>query len=84
MSRQNHDGMFITTDAGDTWQRIENGLPKSNLSTAPEQRVFGFPVEIDRKTGYAYSFPLEGNDFRYAHGGMLRVYRTCDDGISCR
>jgi hypothetical protein len=80
--RQNHDGMFLSEDAGDSWRRIENGLPRGVLTFAKEPGVFGFPVEVDPATGYAYAFPLAGDDFRYPPEGKLRVYRTTDRGNS--
>ena len=45
--RQDHTGMYRSRDAGDTWERIENGLPS----------WFGFPVVIDRRTKTLYAFP---------------------------
>jgi photosystem II stability/assembly factor-like uncharacterized protein len=77
--RQDHRGMYRSLDGGDSWQRIENGLPVGQLSEGL-QCAFGFPVEVDPATGWAYAFPLAGDDFRYAPGGRLRVYRTRDGG----
>ena len=44
--------------------------------------AFGFAVEMDPATDYAYAFPLAGDDFRYAPEGRVRVYRTRDGGDS--
>ena len=38
--RREHVGMFRSRDGGESWQRIENGLPS----------WFGFPVAIDRRS----------------------------------
>ncbi len=77
--RQEHNGMFRSLDGGDHWQQIENGLPASVLSSG-RQCSFGFAVQLDPASGYAYSFPLAGDDFRYAPEGRARVYRTRDGG----
>ncbi len=79
--RQEHTGMFRSQDGGDSWERIENGLPIGQLSSG-DQCAFGFAVELDPATGYAYAFPLAGDDFRYAPEGRVRVYRTHDGGES--
>lgn len=77
--RQDHRGMFRSLDGGDSWQRIENGLPLGHLSEGHDC-AFGFPVELDPATGYAYAFPLSGDDFRYPPEGRVRVYRTRNGG----
>jgi photosystem II stability/assembly factor-like uncharacterized protein len=77
--RQEHRGMFRSVDAGDHWELIENGLPVSELSDGG-RCSFGFAVQVDPLTGYAYSFPLAGDDFRYSPEGRLRVFRTRDGG----
>ena len=42
--------------------------------------AFGFAVAFDPGSGSAYCIPLEGDAFRFPHGGRLRVYRTRDGG----
>jgi photosystem II stability/assembly factor-like uncharacterized protein len=79
--RQDHQGMYRTLDGGDSWERIENGLPLGELTYGGEA-AFGFPVVVDPHTGAAYAFPLEGDDFRYPFEGRVRVYRTRDGGDS--
>ena len=79
--RQEHSGMFRSLDGGDSWERIENGLPLGQLSMGGEC-AFGFAIEMDPATGYVYAFPLAGDDFRYAPGGSVCVYRTRDAGAS--
>jgi photosystem II stability/assembly factor-like uncharacterized protein len=77
--RQDHRGMYRTGDAGDSWQPIENGLPLAELS---DGRVcaFGFPIAFDSGSQSAYAVPLEGDNYRFPHGGKLSVYRTRDGG----
>ena len=71
--------MFRSLDGGDHWEQVENGLPPSELSNGG-QCSFGFAVQVDPATGYSYSFPLAGDDLRYAPEGRVRVYRTTDGG----
>ena len=47
--RQDHRGVFRTTDGGDSWVRIENGLPAN----------FGFVVWRDHGSGRTFTIPLE-------------------------
>lgn len=69
--RQDHTGMFRTTDGGDTWTRIQEGLPSR----------FGFPIARDRQ-GTLFAVPLESDEYRLPVGGRLRVYASTDDGDS--
>jgi len=71
--QQNHMGVFKSTDGGDAWQRIQEGLPSE----------FGFPVVMhpgDAKT--LYVLPLESSEYRFFIGGRPAVYRTRDGGGS--
>jgi hypothetical protein len=70
--RQDHRGMYVTRDGGDTWQAIQDGLPST----------FGFPLAIDPATRALYSVPLESDEYRMPHGGELTVYRSRDEGAS--
>ena len=79
--RQDHRGMYRTDDGGDTWRLIENGLPVSKLSDDHEC-VFGFAIGLDPKSQSVFAIPLESDNFRYPHGGKLRVYRTRDGGAN--
>ncbi len=79
--RQDHRGMYRSRNGGDSWETIENGLPLAELSDG-RRCVFGFPIEMDPKSGSVFAVPLEGDSFRYPHGGKLRVYRTQDGGES--
>lgn len=69
--RQDHSGMYRTTNGGDSWERIENGLPSS----------FGFPIVVDAR-GRVFVIPLESDEYRMPSGGRLRVYRSTDGGDS--
>lgn len=79
--RQDHRGVYRTTNGGDTWEVVENGLPTSVL-TDEHRCSFGFPVGFDPASRSAFVIPLEGDSFRFPHEGRLAVYRTRDDGAS--
>ena len=66
--RQDHKGVFRTTDGGDHWERIERGLPAG----------FGFPMV--RAGGALFVVPLEADEYRVPVGGELAVYRSDDGG----
>lgn len=71
--QQNHKGVFRSVDAGDTWQRIENGL----------EGWFGFPMVMhphDPKT--LFIVPEETDEFRMPKDGRLTVFRSRDCGDS--
>ena len=71
--QQNHRGVFRSTDAGDTWARIDAGLPST----------FGFPLVVHpREPGTLYVFPLESDERRLAIDGRPAVYRSTDAGGS--
>ena len=71
--KQNHAGVFRSTNAGDSWERIENGLPST----------FGFPMVMHpRNSDTLYTVPQESDEYRYAKNGELAVYRTTDSGDS--
>jgi hypothetical protein len=71
--QQNHQGVLRSADAGDTWERIEDGLPSR----------FGFPMVMhpaDSRT--LYILPLESDEYRFFPGGAMAVYRSRDGGDS--
>jgi len=68
--RQDHMGVFRTTNGGDSWERIQNGLPSR----------FGFPIERDPVTGRLFLVPLEADEFRSPVGGRFAVYASDDNG----
>lgn len=70
--RQDHSGVYRTADGGDTWERIENGLPAG----------FGFVMWRDDGSGRLFTIPLEADSNRVPVDGELRVYRSDDDGDS--
>ncbi len=70
--RQDHRGMFRSSDGGDHWERIENGLPSG----------FGFPLVRDPGSGALFCVPLESDEYRVPIDGRLTVYRSTDDGDS--
>ena len=66
---QFHGGVFKSTDAADSWQPIEEGLPSN----------FGFPMGISA-SGDLFVVPLESDMQRHVKDGQLRVYRSQDGG----
>jgi photosystem II stability/assembly factor-like uncharacterized protein len=70
--RQDHSGMYRTADGGDTWERIESGLPSR----------FGFPIVMDLRTRSLFAVPLESDEYRLTTEGKLRVYRSRNGGDS--
>lgn len=70
--RQDHTGVYRTTDGGDHWERIEDGLPAN----------FGFVMWRDDGSGRLLTIPLEADANRVPVDGALRVFRSDDDGAS--
>jgi photosystem II stability/assembly factor-like uncharacterized protein len=70
--QQNHCGVYVSDDRGDSWDRLDgNGLPSS----------FGFPILLDPgDPDVAYVIPETGFEYHYSPGGRLAVYRTRDRG----
>jgi|DewCreStandDraft_5_1066085.scaffolds.fasta_scaffold00240_69 photosystem II stability/assembly factor-like uncharacterized protein len=68
---QHRDGVFASVDGGETWQRIDQGLPGR----------FGFPICVTR-TGAVLVVPLESAERRVPPEGRLRVYCSRDGGTS--
>lgn len=72
--RQDHAGVYRTTDGGDSWERIENGLPNES--------GFGFPIVRHDASGAIFIVPLESDEYRLPVDGKFRVHRSLDDGDS--
>jgi photosystem II stability/assembly factor-like uncharacterized protein len=72
--RQDHQGVYRTTNGGDSWERIENGLPAR----------FGFPIAIDARTRALFVIPQESDEYRMTPNRRLGVYRSRDGGDSWR
>ncbi len=71
--QQNHLGVFRSRDAGDNWERCENGLPAR----------FGFPIAMHpRDHDTLYLIPQESDEFRIFPDGKLTVYSSTDAGDS--
>ena len=71
--QQNHQGVFKSTDAGDSWQGAQEGLPSE----------FGFPMVADPNDGNTlYTLPLESSEYRFFIDGQAAVYRSRDAGDS--
>ncbi len=72
--RQDHMGVYRTTDGGDSWEKIEEGLPAG----------FGFAMVRDAQSGRLFVVPLEGAENRTPPGGRLTAYVSSDGGDSWR
>lgn len=72
--QQNHCGMYVSEDGGQTWESIEAGLPST----------FGFPAVVHpRCADTLYLIPLNGDMLgRYVPNGRAAVWRTRDAGKS--
>lgn len=68
--RQEHRGVFRSSDGGDSWERIEHGLPSA----------FGFPIVMDESTGSLFIVPMESDENRLPVDGEFRIYRSTDGG----
>lgn len=66
---QEHRGVFKSTDGGDTWNSIEEGLTLRE-GDAP----FGFPIAVS-PNGDLFLVPLESSEQRSMRDGKLLVYR---------
>jgi hypothetical protein len=69
--RQDHRGVYVSTDAGDHWTRAEHGLESS----------FGFPLAVDPRSRSVFIAPMESDEYRIPKDGRLAVYRS-DDGAA--
>jgi hypothetical protein len=70
--RQDHRGVFRSSDSGDNWERIENGLPAG----------FGFVIWRHSPSGRLLTIPLDSDDNRVPVDGTLRAFASDDDGDS--
>lgn len=71
--QQNHAGVYRSRNGGETWERIENGLPTQ----------FGFPMVMHpRERETLYTVPLESDEYRLTSDGKPAVYRTTNAGDS--
>jgi hypothetical protein len=70
--QQNHFGVYLSDDRGDSWARVdENGLPSG----------FGFPLMLDpADPDAAFVIPEESPEYHYSPAGRLAVYGTRDAG----
>lgn len=71
--RQDHTGVYRSTDGGDTWQRSDRGLPGAG---------FGFVMWRDHASGRLFTQPLHSDQQRLPVDGAFRAYRSDDDGAS--
>ncbi|HEX4187071.1 MAG TPA: hypothetical protein VHY83_04150 [Solirubrobacteraceae bacterium] len=72
--QQNHFGVYLSDDQGDTWIRVDgNGLPSG----------FGFPIMLDPNDAEkAFVIPEKSPEYHYSPAGKLAVYETRDSGMS--
>lgn len=70
--RQDHMGVYRTADGGDSWERIERGLPAG----------FGFPIVRDDASGALFVVPLAADVNRTPVDGRFAAWRSTDGGDS--
>lgn len=70
--RQDHRGVYRTDNGGDSWVRIEEGLPAG----------FGFAIGRDNASGALFVVPLQSDENRLPVDGDLAAYRSQDEGDS--
>ncbi|MDP9406168.1 MAG: exo-alpha-sialidase [Actinomycetota bacterium] len=70
--RQDHRGVYRTADGGDSWERIERGLPAA----------FGFPIVRDNASGALFVVPLAADENRVPVDGRFAAWRSLDGGDS--
>lgn len=70
--RQEHGGVYISQDGGDTWRRTEEGLPGN----------FGFPIAREGSTGSLFLVPLHSDMQRHPVDGRFAAYRSTDGGAT--
>lgn len=70
MWRQDHAGVFRSENGGDTWERIENGLPAG----------FGFVMRRDHASGRLFVVPLHSDVNRVPPEGRFGSWMSPDDG----
>lgn len=70
--RQDHMGVFRSDDGGDTWDRIEEGLPAG----------FGFVMRRDHASGRLFVVPLTADSNRVPVAGRFGAYLSEDGGDS--
>lgn len=68
--RQDHSGVYRTTDGADTWERTEQGLPAN----------FGFPAVMDTGSGRVFLAPQHSDGQRVPVDGRFGIYRSDDGG----
>ncbi|CAN5834321.1 hypothetical protein BH23ACT5_BH23ACT5_04350 [soil metagenome] len=72
MWRQDHVGVFRSSNGGDSWERIENGLPAG----------FGFVMRRDHSSARLFVVPLHSDENRVPVDRIFRAYVSHDDGDS--
>lgn len=78
--RQEHRGVYRSTNGGDTWQVAEAGLPISALGDG-HRCCFGFAI-ASNPTGATFTVPLDGDSTRMPPDGTLAAYRSENGGAS--
>lgn len=70
--QQNHVGVYRSADHGDSWKRIDDGLPYD----------FGFGMAVHpRDPHVSYVIPLQPEQYMFpATDGALRVYKSGRNG----
>ena len=69
--QQNHCGVYRSTDAGDSWTSLHEGLPAK----------FGFPIAVHSgEAETIYVIPEKSDEYRFTPDGTPAVYRSRDGG----
>lgn len=72
--RQDHAGVYRTSDGGDSWERIDASLPN--------EAGFGFAIARDHDSGRLFLAPLHSDRNRTPVDGSFAVWASDDDGDS--
>lgn len=71
--QQAHRGVFRSDDAGESWRRIDEGLPSG----------YGFPIAVHaHEPDTLYVVPMTDDERHYPPEGALTVWRSRDGGGS--
>lgn len=73
-------GLFRSKNGGDSWERIESGMPAGRVGGGTAPGSFGFALARDARSRALFVVPLESDEYRMPHDGALRVYRSRNGG----
>ncbi len=76
-----HSGLYKSTDGGDTWNKMKEGLPKEfgksgiSVSRANPERVFAV-IEAEGKKGGVYRSDNAGKNWKLVNGNRVNIARS--------